>query len=155
MEIPILLRCSALGVATGGRSSAGLAALVRAAPRSAGILGSSGVRRAAALALAGELLGDKLPKAPSRLQPPGLVARLIAGGGAGFVLARRLGGDASSSAPVPAALPAVATGAAAAALGAVVGAAWRRRWAAHDRPALPGALAEDALVLGLAALAVG
>jgi uncharacterized membrane protein len=37
----------------------------------------------------GELIGDKLPSAPSRLKPPGLIARFVLGGlsGAGVAIA--------------------------------------------------------------------
>lgn len=44
------------------------------------------------LALA-ELIADKLPKAPARTDPPGLIARVFFGGLCGFALATSAGGN--------------------------------------------------------------
>jgi uncharacterized membrane protein len=40
---------------------------------------------------AGELIGDKLPKTPSRLDPGPLFGRAVAGAAVGYVLCRRAG----------------------------------------------------------------
>jgi uncharacterized membrane protein len=42
---------------------------------------------------AGEILADKLPMAPSRLLPPALAARIVAGGACGSVVAGRFEGS--------------------------------------------------------------
>ncbi len=121
---------------SGGRSVAGPAAVLRAlnARRPSGF-----TRKAAPIALiagVGELIGDKLPKAPSRLAPPGLAFRLLTGafaGGALTVTSNR------RSATVLAGV----IGAAGAYAGSRAGAAWRgiaARRLGHD---LPGALIED------------
>ena len=65
------------------------------------------------LAAAGEYVADKLPATPSRLAPPGLIARLVSGGWSGGELAARAGGKRIE-------------GAATGAIGAVAGA-----WAGH------------------------
>ena len=41
----------------------------------------------------GEIIGDKLPAAPSRLSPPALVARVVTGGWCGGAVAARSGGS--------------------------------------------------------------
>ncbi|MGI8532668.1 MAG: hypothetical protein ACR2KN_06655, partial [Geodermatophilaceae bacterium] len=95
-------------------------------------------RLATAGMVAGELVADKLPGAPSRFAPQAIAARVVIGAVGGSVLAWR---DATSC-------PA---GAAIAGLGALVGAAVGLRWrtAVKDRgwPDLPAALAEDAAAL--------
>jgi uncharacterized membrane protein len=98
------------------------------------------VRTAATLALGGELVVDKLPWTPSRLEPAPLAARAVLAGVAGAVIARSAGRPAA---------PAVLAGSAAALVGARLGHDAR---AAADRhaPALAVAVAEDALALRLA-----
>ena len=66
-----------LAAASGLRCSVGPALAARPARGTA--------RRLAALAVAGELLGDKLPRMRNRTDPPGLVARAASGA---FVAAR-------------------------------------------------------------------
>jgi uncharacterized membrane protein len=115
-----------LGLAVGMRSFSGPAALaLRERPLSA-------PRRAVLVAAAGELVADKLPSTPSRLEPAGLTGRLLSGAICGRLAAGRSG---------------AAGGAAAALLSAVAG--------NRARTALPGpraALAEDCLALALAGL---
>jgi uncharacterized membrane protein len=137
----LLLRSALLGLATGSRSTAGLAALAVAAPPGRS---PSWLRAAATLAAAGELVGDKLPQAPSRLQRPGLLARLVAGGASGVVLARRSGASAQGI------LSSGALAAAAAWAGAQAGSRWRARAGSRAGADLPGALAEDLGCLALA-----
>ena len=96
------------------------------------------------MAVTGELVGDKLPKTPSRLEPPGLIARIALGAVAGAVLAR-----VASRPMVPAALVA----ASAAVVSAKVGHDLRSRASQH-LPPLAVAVAEDVLAIGLAAVAV-
>lgn len=133
----VVLRSAVLGVATGGRSTLALAGpAVAASP-------SSLKARASLLAVAVELIGDKLPTTPSRLEGPSLGARITAGAGGGAALAKGAG-----CAP---AAPAVA-GAAGALAGSYAGAAWRT-WSAVRAPSLAGALAEDGVAITLAVLA--
>ena len=132
----VLVRSLALGLATGARSSAGLGALALRAPLG---LPVGPPARFVPYAVAGELVADKLPSTPSRLQPPVLGSRAVAGGLCGLVVARRAG--------APRAVPVVA-GALAAVGASVAGVRWRT---AH--PGVQAALAEDAVALGLAAVA--
>jgi uncharacterized membrane protein len=137
-RIPFPARAAMLGWATGGRNATGPAALA---------LTSSGartaVRAASAAAAAGELVVDKLPATPSRVAPAPLAARVLTGAVVAAVLARREGRPYASAA---------ALGGVAAAAGSVAGWAWRT-WTAKAVPPWSGAVAEDALVLTLAALA--
>jgi len=146
-----LVRALAIGAAAGSRSSLGVAAPVLA--RRAGDRPGAGsawrrrlVRAVACAAVVGELVGDKLPTTPSRLDPPGAYVRLASGAVGGVLVARRrtrgLG-----------VVAAAAAGAAGAAVGTWGGAAWRRL-AVGERPDWPGAVAEDAVALTLAAWAV-
>ena len=146
-----LARALAIGAAAGSRSSLGVAAPVLA--RRAGDRPGAGpawrrrlVRAVACAAVVGELVGDKLPTTPSRLDPPGAYVRLASGAVGGVLVARRrtrgLG-----------VVAAAAAGAAGAAVGTWGGAAWRRL-AVGERPDWPGAVAEDAVALTLAAWAV-
>jgi hypothetical protein len=77
---------AALGAASGARSFAGAAALaLRGRPR-------AGWARGAILALAaGEAVADKLPIAPARSEPLGLVGRLLGGASSGAAVAGRRG----------------------------------------------------------------
>ena len=148
-----LLRATTLGLATGSRSTVGLAALaVSAAARRptasrGSVLSSPWTAAVTGLALAGELAIDQLPATPSRLEPGGLIARLVLGGVAGATLSHRAGDRRART------LAAAGLGVAAAGAGAYAGAGWRR-WAGRrlggDRP---GALIEDGLALGAAAVA--
>jgi uncharacterized membrane protein len=139
-----LVHAALAGAATGLRSTVGVSALVET--------GSPGlpvpvtrplVRVAAALGVTGELVVDKLPTTPSRLEPPGLIARVALASVGGAVIAR------SADAPV---LPAVAVAALAAAMSARIGHDLRRR-ASTRVPPFAAALGEDVVALGLAAVA--
>jgi uncharacterized membrane protein len=123
-----LVRSVALGAAAGARSLTPLAML---ALRRGGAL-----RAVTAAGALGELVGDKLPGTPSRLQQPQLTGRIAAGALVGALLARQHGRPVLTS----------ALAAGAAALGAsYAGAAWRKY-----QPGIPAALAEDAAAVGLA-----
>ena len=144
----VLVHATVLGLVSGGRSSAGLTALLLTrrrpgrAARAAGAttwLDDRRVSLLASSAVVGELVGDKLPNTPSRLSPPALGGRLVAGALCGAVLADRR--DAARL------LPAL-LGAGGALAGSWAGARYRAA-----APGVPAALAEDAVVLGAAYLA--
>lgn len=142
----VLQRGAVLGAATGMRSTVALAALV--VRRSDGLpaaLRHPAARRIAAVADGAELVADKLPMTPSRLDPPGLAGRLISAGLAAAVLARS-----AHRAPIPAVLTASAAALVAARICHDARAALARR---VPDPAV--AVAEDALAIGLAALGSG
>lgn len=133
----LLLRAVALGLAAGGRATLGIAApVVARGPLAARVL--------LGLAVVGELVGDKLPQTPDRTEPGSLAGRALSGAIGGAVIARRAGRR-----PVPAAV----LGGAAALAGSYLGIGWRRSADGH-LPAVPAALIEDMVVLGLAAWAV-
>ncbi|MDQ1720409.1 MAG: hypothetical protein QOI26_143 [Pseudonocardiales bacterium] len=136
--MPLLTRAALLGLASGGRSSFGLAALALTNSSSAGVLGSPWTRRLAGVAAAGELVGDKLPQTPSRLQPAGLAPRLASGAAAGAILAHREGGSRNRT------VLAAALGLLGAAAGSWLGASWRQLAVRRFGKDLPGALIEDA-----------
>ena len=130
------------GTATGLRSTVAMAALINAGvpglPRQ---LTGHVARVAASLGVAGELVADKLPSTPSRMEPAGLGGRLALAAAAGAVLAR------GARDPL---LPAVVVAAAAALLSARIG--HDVRAAASKRvPPAAAAMAEDTVALGLAA----
>lgn len=135
----ILTRAAALGLATGSRSTAGLAALSASTAGSSGsILTSRWTARLAAVAAAGELVGDKLPRTPSRLQPPSVAARLALGTAGAAILSHREGNSRSST------VLAGLLGLAGAGVSTWAGARWRGVAAKRLGRDLPGALAEDA-----------
>jgi uncharacterized membrane protein len=149
----LLLRCGLLGVVAGLRSQFPAAALAAAgleAPRGPfALLGSSGGRRAAYLAAAGEIVVDKLPVTPDRVEVRGLLARAASGAVAGGVLAAATGRRGARVV-----LPVLA-GSAGAYLGSWGGFSGRRALvAATGLPDPVVAVAEDALAIGLAAVAV-
>lgn len=130
---------AALGKASGFRSSVGI---------SVGLLtwfrGSKHERWAVAgstVAIAGELVGDKLPSTPSRLDPAPLGGRIAAGAGAAYAVARRGGED-----PIPA----VIIGGLSAVAGSYAGHAYRA-WASKRVPPVAAAVAEDAVALSIGA----
>jgi len=133
----VLWRSAALGIAAGSRGSLGVAGPVLSS-------GAGRLTRWPALwAVAGELVGDKLPSTPSRLIPPGPQARAVAAATGGVALARRAHRPVWSAAVVAAS---------ASVLGTWGGAAWRS-WSARRGPDWRGALVEDAVALTLTALA--
>jgi uncharacterized membrane protein len=168
-----LLRAALAGAATGDRSCVGIAALALSAPSQATTqpdktLSKRWVQGLAALLATQEIVLDKLPQTPSRLEPLGLGLRCVAAAAAGVTIARRnpaavtsaaASGTADDAEPVPPG-PTVASAAACAAVATVVtvGSAWLgvrwRSWAAartgHD---FIGASLEDATALSLAWLA--
>nr|WP_296069776.1 hypothetical protein [uncultured Actinoplanes sp.] len=124
----ILARAAALGFAAGGRSLTPLAVLA--------LRRRDWITAVAAAAAAGELVVDKLPSTPSRLQPAPLGGRFVLGAVAGVLCAR--------SRNTPVAVPALVAGVAALA-GSYAGSTWR-----SYRPGAGAALAEDAATIGLA-----
>lgn len=153
MTSSVLLRPLLLGLATGMRSQLGLAVLAWSEPAGTGetaalrTLRSPVGRLSAAAAAAGEVIGDKLPRTPSRLMPPVLAARLVSGAVVGALAAG------SSDRRKLAAAGAV--GLAGAAAGTYAG-AYYRKVAAEKTPLpdLPFAVIEDTVAAGLAATAV-
>ena len=134
MRTSTLLRCVALGMAAGVRSSWGLAG-----PVFTGAAGS-GRRLAAAVAVAGETAADKHPAVPDRLSAAGLAPRLLSGAAGAWVLARRRSD--------PPALPMMAAVAGVIA-GSRAGVRWRA-WAVDRVPDWQAALTEDAVAAVLA-----
>lgn len=135
-----LLRAAALGLASGSRSSAGIAAIAftsRSDDRgAAGRLGGGIGRTAAGVLALGEAVADKLPVTPSRTDPPGLAPRAVLGAGSAAAGAHRDGDDAT----LPGIVGLVAA-LGASALGVRARAAATRRFGSD----VPGALAEDAV----------
>ena len=135
-SVGLLCRSLMLGIASGGRSSLGVAMPALTSRRT----GTAG-KAMGALALAGELGADKHPDIPTRLDPPALQVRVGAGAIGGAALASRA--DSSTGLPMLA-------GAVGAVVGSVAGAAWR------DGSGLRGwqsGLVEDGAAVALAALA--
>ena len=128
-----------VGLAAGGRSSFGLAApLLTAAATPARVFGVS--------AVLGEMVVDKLPQTPSRLDAGPLGGRVLAGAVGGATVTARNGHAAL-------ALVGATLGVAGSMAGSVLGAAWREIAAEHGF-AWPAALAEDAASMALAAYAL-
>ena len=142
--VALCARAGLLGVATGCRSSLGLAGpALLDRHRVPGAGAPTAVRVAALVAVTGELVADKLPWTPARTAPPAPLVRVAGGAGGALRLAAR--------ADAVVVLPAL-IGAAGAVAGTWGGAAWRR-WAGARRPDWQGALVEDAVALLLAAAA--
>ena len=137
MTVPLLARSLLLGWAAGARASLG--------PAGPTITGGRGpvVRAGAALAVVGEIVGDKLPTAPSRLAHGGGLIRAASGAIGASMLAAR-----DDAHPV---LPVLA-GAVGGLAGAYGGAAWRS-WAVGRVPDWQAAVAEDVVALTAAAIA--
>ena len=125
-----------LGLAAGGRSSLGYLA--------AALSSGSTATTVAAAAVAGEVVADKLPVTPSRLDAGPLMGRVVAGAVGGLALARRE----RSSVVLPALV-----GAGGAVIGSVLGAAGREIAARHGWGWQAG-LAEDAASLTAAWIAL-
>ncbi len=155
----LALRSLAIGLASGGRSSVGLGAVASTTtPRKPWLTALAGA------AVAGELIVDKLPATPSRLQTGSLVVRSLAGATAAVLVAHRLTSppptppgvapiapiepDSAARKAVRVVLPAL-VGAAGAYLDSYLGAAVRQ----HS-PDWAYAVAEDAVALSLAGWAV-
>jgi uncharacterized membrane protein len=139
-----LVGAALAGTATGLRSTVGVGTLVETA--SAGLprrTTTAPARVVAGVAIAGELVVDKLPNTPSRLDPPGLAARVALAAVAGALIAR---------AAERAVLPAAALAATAAAVSARIGHDLRAR-ASTRVPPLVAAVTEDAVAISLAVLA--
>jgi uncharacterized membrane protein len=141
-----LLRAVALGVASGSRSTAGIAALAATSDRDdrgavASRVGGRTGTTLSALAAAGELVGDKLPGTPARTDLPPLLSRAAAGAVAAGAVATRDGDD-----PAAPAVIGLVTAVATAFLAVRARAAAAERFGS-DRP---GAVAEDALAALLA-----
>jgi uncharacterized membrane protein len=142
-EPAMLGRAAVLGAATGMRSSVALAALIlRRSDGLPAVLHRQAARSAAAIVDASELVLDKLPTTPSRLDPPGLTSRVVSASLAAAVLARS-----GHRRPVPAMAVASACAVAAAKISHDARAALARQV-----PDLAVAVAEDALAIGLAGL---
>jgi uncharacterized membrane protein len=144
----VLLRAAALGVATGSRSTAGIAAVALTSTRDdrgavASRLGGRTGTAVTGLMAAGELVADKLPSTPSRLSPPALAPRAALGATSAAAMARRDGHDPALPGTVG-----LAGAVAASVAGVRLRAAAARRFGS-DRP---GALAEDTLAALLAYL---
>ncbi len=130
-----------LGAASGLRSQIGVAAIaVRSDPSLPQILRQPWTRRVLVAAAVGELIADKLPNTPSRLEPPGIVGRLVLGALAASLYAQTRG------APWP---RAAGIGAASAIAAAKIGHDLRAQLAKQvPDPAV--AVVEDTIALGLA-----
>ena len=133
----LVVRSLLLGWAAGARASLGPAGPTITGPR--GPL----VRAAAAVGVVGEIIGDKLPTAPSRLEHGGALVRATSGAIGASMLAAR-----ESANPVAPALAGAIGGLA----GAFGGAAWRS-WAVGHVPDWQAAIAEDVVALTAATLA--
>lgn len=145
-SLRLLCRSVVLGVAAGSRSSLGVAGPALFGGRTPGVPSRSRgmlARSVGALMLGAELVADKHPDTPSRLDMPGSPLRLLSGAGGAVALARR---DAAKVS-----LPAVA-GALGAVVGTVVGSVWREQ-AGELMPDWRAGLVEDVVAVGLAALA--
>jgi uncharacterized membrane protein len=149
----LVLRSGLLGVVAGLRSQLPAAALavrgLEPASRPLALLATPGARRAAVLAAAGELLVDKLPVTPDRVDQRGLISRVASGAIAGAMLASATGVRGARLA-----LPMLA-GAGGAYLGSWGGFTARRAVGTATRlPDPVVAVAEDVVAVGLAAVAV-
>ena len=142
----VLEHAVVLGAATGMRSTVALTALIlRRRDGLPAVLRHPAARPIAVAADGAELVADKLPGTPSRLDPPGLTGRLISAGLAAAVLARS-----EHRGPIPAMLTASVAALAAAKICRDARAALARRL-----PDPVVAIAEDALAIGLAAIGSG
>jgi uncharacterized membrane protein len=141
-----LERAALAGVATGMRSTSGVAALIVSdAPGLPALANGPVAAVMAGLGVTSELILDKLPSTPSRLEPAGLTGRAVLASIAGGVIAHGT---------KHAAFPAVFASSVAALLSARVFHDVRQSAAAHLSPALV-ATVEDALALSLAAASAG
>ena len=145
-RLSVLEHAAVLGAATGMRSTVALAALIfRRSDGLPAVLRHPAARWIAATADGAELVVDKLPGTPSRLDPPGLTGRLISASLAAAVLARS-----EHRGPIPSMLTASVAALAAAKICHDARAALARRL-----PDPVVAVAEDALAIGLTAIGSG
>ncbi|MFC9553976.1 hypothetical protein ACFTWF_24335 [Rhodococcus sp. NPDC056960] len=135
------VRSAVIGVASGLRSSTGVAAALLSRTS-----GSAHRTRliGATVVVGGEVVADKSPNIPSRLSPPALTGRLAAGGVGAAALARRDRTDTAS---------ALVIGAVGALAGSYGGARWRQ-WAGRRIADWQAAVAEDAVAFAMAAAAL-
>jgi uncharacterized membrane protein len=137
-----LERAALAGIATGMRSTSAVAALiVTEAPGLPTLANGPAAVAVAGLGVTSELILDKLPSTPSRLEPPGLAGRAVLASVAGVVIARGT---------KHAAFPAVFVASVAALLSARVFHDIRQAAATQLSP-LHVATVEDALALSLGA----
>lgn len=146
-----------IGVVAGLRAVTPLAALATGA--ALGWIGLTGtifgfVANPVALALllalaAAELVNDKLPRTPSRKEPPQFAVRILAGAAAGAILATLAGGQ-----PWLAIVVGAALGGAGAVVGTLAGARLRAFLARSLGADLPAALVEDVVAIAAALLLV-
>ena len=150
----VYTRVAVLGFVAGLRSQMPLLLLAVAARRGAfarnagrplSFLRSRGALLASGALALGELVGDKLPTIPSRLNPGPLVVRLAMGALAGTAITH----EAGARVPVGGAIGAVAAGA-----GSVAGNRFRLFLPRLVRLPHAAAIVEDAVALGLGSLAV-
>jgi len=134
-----------LGAASGMRSTAGFSAVVRHGDASGlpPVFRHPLARPAAAIAVAVEVVLDKMPFTGSRLEPPGMAGRLVFAGAAAGLAARQ-----RARPVVPAALVAIVTAAAVAKAAHDI-----RARLAETVPDRAVAVAEDLVALGIAAAA--
>ncbi len=139
-----LIGSALLGAASGMRSTAGFAAVIRHGDRSGlpPVFRHRLARPAAAIAVAVEVVLDKMPFTGSRLEAPGMAGRLVFAGAAAGLAARQ-----RSRPVVPAALLAIATAAATAKASHDI-----RARLAETVPDRAVAVAEDLAALGIAAV---
>ena len=149
-SIPLPLRSLLMGVLSGSRSMTPLAML--AVYRDRGdwgdwpVLRSQAGRAALVLAAVGELVGDKLPMAPSRTTPGPLLARVATGAITGAALGTLAGPGGWRQG--------AALGAVGAVVGSFAGSGFRAGGAAIGVPDVVLALVEDAVTVASSAAVV-
>jgi uncharacterized membrane protein len=122
-----LVPLALLSAASGARTMTGVAAVSRRGP--------------VALLAAAELVADKLPSAPDRIDRGPILARVAAGALIGAMVAGRAGGHRGMAAAIGGLIACASTHA-----------TFRLRRALSERmPAVAAALVEDAIVVGAAA----
>lgn len=135
----LVLRSAMLGLATGARSSLGAVGLLAGSRRASGRIAAT----AGTAMVVGELIADKHPEVPSRLEGPSLPLRLALGSSGAASLA--LAENARPAVPL-------VVGALGAAAGSLAGALWRDAASGH-LPDHRAAVLEDGVALALAAAA--
>lgn len=142
--------CAVMGKVSGLRTFTSLAVVSRAAASNSfpvnepllGFLRSPKTATALTILAALELIGDKLPSTPSRLKPPGLIARLVSGAICGAAIASAKKKDVRQGAIM---------GGVGALAGAIGGYQLRRMIVEDaDVPDFVVALAEDTIAVGTA-----